>query len=148
MKKLTTIVTIVLLLTVFASNGFAGDVSGTKKSKMNANAIPSLLDGLASDNLGLKTSCAYLLGEYKITKAIIPLMRVLRNDENEEARIAAALALYKIETPMSINAVKQSIRFDESERVSKLASKFYNNYLRNKFSNDVEGNDSTNVAVK
>ena len=60
-------------------------------------------------------------------------MRILHNNVNEELRISAALALYKIGTPMSIYTVKQAGRFDESERVRKLAQNFYTEYLVEKF---------------
>lgn len=110
------------------------------KTETNPNTIASLINGLNSENLGLKSSCAYMLGELHISTAVIPLMKILRRDENEDLRIAAALALYKIGTPMSVNAVKQSIRFDDSERVSKHCASFYNEYLKNKF-NDEEKND-------
>ena len=83
-----------------------------------------------------------MLGELKVTDAIIPLMRILHNDVNEELRISAALALYKIGTPMSINAVKQAGRFDQSKRVNKLAHNFYSEYLRQKFNNTVTASDS------
>ena len=75
-----------------------------------------------------------MLGELKISSAVVALMRVLHNDENEEVRISAALALYKIGTPMAIQAVKQAIKFDDSKRVSTLANKFYNDFLREEFS--------------
>ena len=35
---------------------------------------------------------------------------------------------------MSVNAVKQAIKFDDSKRVSTLANKFYNDFLREEFS--------------
>lgn len=126
---------------------FASDLDKSEQ-KINENTVLSLLEGLNSDNLGLKTSCAYMLGELKISNAVIPLVRILRDDENEKARISAALALYKIGTPLSINAVKQAIKFDDSERVSKLASNFYNQYLRDKVRNDDELMDSTYVSLK
>ena len=53
----------------------------------------------------------------------------MRDDENEEARIAAALSLYKLGTPLAMNAIRQAIRFDNSERVKKLCSRFYADYL-------------------
>ena len=74
-------------------------------------------------------------------------MKILREDKNEEVRIAAALALYKIGSPIAINAVKQSIRFDDSERVSKLCASFYNEYLRNKL-NDEEKNEANASVVR
>jgi HEAT repeat protein len=140
----------ILFITIFLSlhNPILGGELPKPGQKIDENTILSLLEGLSSENLGLRTSCAYMLGELKVSEAIIPLMKVLRDDENEQARISSALALYKIGTPLSINAVKQAIKFDESERVSKLAANFYNNYLRNKFRNEDKITDTTYVSVK
>ena len=138
--------TIVLALLITASTfGFNG---GITERTVNENTVKTLLEGLESENLGLKTSCAYMIGELKLTEAIIPLMRVLREDESEKVRISAALALYKIGTPMSIYAVKQASKYDSSERVVKLAYGFYNEFLRNKMSYDENIEDSTHVASK
>jgi hypothetical protein len=119
-----------------------------KALTISNNTIESLLEGLKSDNLGLKTSCAYMLGELKITNAVIPLLRILKEDKNESARISAALALYKIGTPIAIFSVKQSARFDKSQRVNKLALNFYNEYLRNEAMQNKQNGDSTYVANK
>ena len=130
MKHFTIILALTVLLFMLSNTTFAGD----SKSEVDVkeSTIASLLEVLSSDNLRLKSSCAYMLGELKVTEAIIPLMRILHNDAKEELRISAALALYKIGTPMSIYAVKQAGRFDESERVNKLAQNFYTEYLRQK----------------
>ena len=146
MKNLTTTVTVLILIITLFTTAFAGDNS-TKKYEYTQNTISSLIEGLKSDNTGLKTSCAYLLGELNVTEGIIPLMRLLRNDGSDEVRICAALALYKIGTPISIFAVKQAIRFDESERVSKLAAKFYYDYLRSNQRADVKGEDKTYAVI-
>ena len=146
MKNFTVIATVLILIITLSTTVFAGDNS-TKKYEYTQNTISSLIEGLKSDNTGLKTSCAYLLGELNVTEGIIPLMRLLRNDESEEVRICAALALYKIGTPISIFAVKQAIRFDESERVSKLAAKFYYDYLRSNQRADVKGEDKTYAVI-
>ena len=142
MKNFTVITTVLILIITLSTTAFSGDNS-TKKYDNTQNTIASLIEGLNSDNTGLKTSCAYMLGELNLTEGIIPLMRLLRNDESEEVRICAALALYKIGTPISIFAVKQAIRFDESDRVSKLAAKFYYDYLRSNQRADVKGEDKT-----
>lgn len=132
MKHFTKFLVLTIFLLVLSSTTFAGD--GKSEANDKESTIASLMEGLTSDNLGLKASCAYMLGELKVTEAIIPLMRILHNDVNEELRISAALALYKIGTPISIYAVKQAGRFDESERVNKLAQNFYTEYLREKLS--------------
>lgn len=126
----------ILIATLFLGITVASFGNDDKnKNDVSENTIASLLEGLTSDNLGLKSGCAYMLGELKVTRAIIPLMRILHNDANEGLRISAALALYKIGTPMSIYAVKQAGKFDESDWVNKNAQNFYAEYLREKFSN-------------
>jgi len=137
-----------ILSTVFLFNLSYAAGNPKEKSEINQNTIESLLMGLQSKNLGLKTGSAYMIGELKLNEGIIPLMKILREDKNEEARIAAALALYKIGTPMAIHSVKQSIRFDNNERVSRLCSNFYNEYLRNKTDDKEAIEDSTNIAVR
>ena len=133
------LVTIFLLTSLLIGTSYA---SGNPKAitEIRQNTISSLENGLNSKNLGLKSSCAYMLGELQISTAVIPLMKILRENENEDLRIAAALALYKIGTPMAINAVKQSIRFDNSERVSKHCAIFYYEHMKNKLI-DEEKND-------
>jgi hypothetical protein len=128
MKAFSTI----LLILVFFSGVSLSTIAqeSDNKSEVSESTVASLLVGLKSDNIGLKSSSAYMLGELRVSSTVVPLMRVLHNDKNEEVRISAALALYKIGTPMSIHAVKQAIRFDESKRVNELAHKFYSDYVR------------------
>ncbi len=131
MKTITTIFLIVVFFLGVPLSSIAKD--GDDNKEVSGSTVSSLLNGLNSENIGLKGSSVYMLGELKVTSAVIPLMRLLHNDESEEIRISAALALYKIGTPMSIHAVKQASRFDDSERVAKLAHKFYSDYVRGEF---------------
>jgi len=147
MKYFTRILAVILFTAFLLSFTYA-EGNPKEKREISQNTVESLLIGLQSENLGLKTGSAYMIGELKLNGGIIPLMKILREDKNEEARIAAALALYKISTPMSIYAVKQSIRFDGKERVSRLCANFYNEYLRNKKDDKEATEDSTNIAVR
>lgn len=144
MKFLITIPLLTLLL--IGESNAAGNPNEAKEIKQNT--ISSLLKGLDSDNLGLKSSCAYMLGELRLSTAVIPLMKILRESENDDLRIAAALALYKIGSPIAVNAVRQSIRFDESERVSKHCAAFYNDYLKNKYDDEEKDMDVVKTARK
>lgn len=144
MKPILTI----LLLTIIAIGTLVVSAKPRTKVKITENTVSSLIEGLNSANLGLKSSSAYMIGELQLSKAVIPLMRILHQDENEEIRIAAALALYKIGSPIAINAVKQSIKFDDSERVSKLCASFYCEYLRNKFKDEEINMDVAKTALK
>ncbi|MDX1701009.1 MAG: HEAT repeat domain-containing protein [Melioribacteraceae bacterium] len=80
----------------------------------------NLLEGVNSDNLGLRVSAAYFLGERKSQKSVIPLMKILREDKSPEARIMAALSLFKIGDDRGLFAVKQAIKFDDNEQVKKM----------------------------
>jgi hypothetical protein len=127
--KLTLTISLLIIIAITTT-----DISAKPKvkAKITDNTVASLMEGLNSENLGLKSSSAYMIGELQLSKALIPLLKILHEDENEEMRIAAALALYKIGSPIAIQAVKQSIRFDDSERVSKLCANFYSEYLKSK----------------
>jgi len=139
--------TILLLIIITITTA---DISAKPKvkAKITDNTVASLMEGLNSENIGLKSSSAYMIGELKLSKALIPLLKVLHEDENEEMRIAAALALYKIGSPIAIQAVKQSIRFDDSERVSKLCANFYSEYLKSKLIGEEINMDVAKTALK
>ncbi|MCU0405934.1 MAG: HEAT repeat domain-containing protein [Ignavibacteriaceae bacterium] len=114
--------TFTILLFIFITVITTSDISARPKvkAKITDNTVASLVEGLNSENIGLRSSSAYMIGELQLSSAVIPLLRILHRDENEEMRIAAALALYKIGSPIAIHAVKQSIRFDDSERVKNI----------------------------
>jgi HEAT repeat protein len=144
MKTTIPVISIVILIALTLS------AYAEPKTKVNIteNTVSSLMIGLASDNVGLKSSSAYMIGELQLSKAVIPLMRILREDENEDMRIAVALALYKIGTPLAVNAVRQAAKFDENERVSKHCASFYSQYLRNKFTDEEINMNAAKTALK
>ena len=90
------------------------------------------LEGVKADNLGLKISASYYLGERKSSKAVIPLMSILKSDKSPEARVMAALSLFKIGDERGIYAIKQAVTFDDNEWVKKMCNIFYQMYLTNK----------------
>ncbi len=125
MKTTIRIFALVAMLAAVTVPGLAGD---KEKSSYDKNAAEkNLLVGLASDNLGLRESCAFMLGEIGSSKAVIPLMAML-HDGNETSRVVAALALTRIGDARGVYAVKQAAKFDPSERVQKLAAWYYNEY--------------------
>lgn len=141
-------IVITLLLTSLLIGASYATGNPKAVTEIRQNTISSLINGLNSENLGLKSSCTYMLGELQIISAVIPLMKILRENENEDLRVAAALALYKIGTPMAINAVKQSIRFDNSERVSKHCASFYYEYIKNKLIDEEKDDNVVKTARK
>lgn len=102
-----------------------------KEIKIKERAITSLIIGINSTNTGLRASAAHMLGEIKYRKAVIPLMRMLKTEKQENVRIVAALALYKIGDERGIFAIKQAVKFDRSEKVRRFCAIFYNLHIRN-----------------
>ena len=105
-------------LVVIVAFLFSASVSASGKDKsrhLTYDRIETnLLVGLESDNLGLSVSSAFMLGEIKSEKAIIPLTRMLREADDERARIVAAISLIKIGSDRSTYVVKQGIQFNQS----------------------------------
>lgn len=134
MKNRSIVSAFVILVLLLSSISF-GNSSPAKKATLNRDLIViNLLNGINSDNEGLKYSSAYFLGDLKSKESVIPLLKILHNDKNDEARIMAALSLSKIKDARGIFAVKQAIKFDKSDRVKKMCSIFYKDYLsKNKF---------------
>ena len=121
-----------LLLTVFflvnASTFAEQPVNNKNELQMN-RTISSLMDGLNSDNMGLKSGSIYMLGELKVSESVIPFMKILKNQNDEELKIAAALALYKIRDSRGMYAIKRSGKFENNERVRKICNLFYKNFI-------------------
>ena len=146
MYRLTGIILLVGF-SFFVTPSYGFDRSSLQNSVTKKAAVTNLLIGLSSGNFGLRTSSAYMLGEIKADEAVVPLMKMLRNEKNEDGRIVAALALYKINDSRGIFAVKQAVNFDESNRVRKLCTNFYNQSLREKYLIDSADADTV-VALK
>lgn len=132
MKTRIVLVCFLILSISISTFGFI-TLTPAKKNSFNRDlVIINLMNGISSGNQGLRMSSAYFLGELKSDEAVIPLMRILKSDENEESRIMSALSLLKIKDSRGLFAIKQAIKFDDSERVRKMCSIFYQDYLINK----------------
>lgn len=90
--------------------------------------VDNLLIGVNSGNEGLKLSSLFYLGNYDSEKSVIELLHILKDDLKDEARITAALSLYKLGDERGIFAIERAAIFDESPRVRKLCEKFYTQF--------------------
>lgn len=129
MKRIIILSCFLIISSSVCSFSFIHPTLAKKNSINRALIIENLINGVNSGNQGLRMSSAYFLGELKSDEAVIPLMRILKSDKNEEARIMAGLSLLKINDSRGIFAIKQAIQFDECERVRKMCSIFYQCHL-------------------
>ncbi|GJQ62116.1 MAG: hypothetical protein SCALA702_11690 [Melioribacteraceae bacterium] len=129
MKKVLKSFAVLFVLLSLTGTAFAEQPPVVKKFN-SATMEQNLLMGVNSANTGLKVSSAYHLGEIKSDKAVLSLIKMLRDSEKEEERIAAALSLTKIGTTKAIYFVKEASKYDDSKRVRELCNKFYVNSVR------------------
>jgi hypothetical protein len=98
----------------------------------------SYLMGLNTDNLGLKVSSAYFLGEIESQKAVIPLMKMLRSAKTEPERLIAALSLIKIGDKRGIYLVKRRAEHCNCERTKRLCKNLYYAFYNSKYEESAE----------
>lgn len=111
--------TLIIILVFISSTFFAL----TDSQKEN------LLIGIKSDNIGLRTSCAYYIGKYNVDEGIIDLLRMLKEGKTPNERILAANCLVNMDSKRGIYAIKRASHFDESEQVRRYC-KLVINYLK------------------
>jgi HEAT repeat protein len=154
MRKAFAVAAAVAVFTMgFATSSYASEKHDQVSEKKFEMAEVNLLIGLQSDNLGLRESSAYMLGELKSGKAVIPLMNILRSEEHESLRVVAALALCRIGDERGVYAVKQAVKFDDNEFVQQKCAWFYDRYVRpGSFdfiaSGAEQSEDSTSLAAR
>lgn len=130
MKKLSAVIAVVAVVCISCTvPAIAAGTDDQVSPTMYAKAEANLLVALQSDNRGLSESAAYMLGELKSSKAVIPLMKMLRDSERESARTVAALALCKIGDARGVYAVKRAAKFDASGSVQMRCAWYYDQYV-------------------
>ncbi len=66
-------------------------------------AFDNLLEGIKSDNNGVKRSSIYFVGYYRITEAEEALIEQLKKEQNPSNRILIALVLYELGSEDGLN---------------------------------------------
>ncbi|NOG99367.1 MAG: HEAT repeat domain-containing protein [Ignavibacteriae bacterium] len=143
MKKFT--ITAFIVFSFFMFNSiFAGNNSSKVAEEKYDLIVDNYLAGIESNNFGLKTSSVYYLGELKSSESVIPLLKILRNDDEDiRTRITAALALYKIGDGRGIYRLKTMSKFEDNQRLANLSEKFYYSYLLKEMGYEEELNENS-----
>jgi len=123
MKNLIRTTFVVLFLLSMFTSIYAENTPNKKSNVSNEAIEKTLLIGLNSDNLGLKISSAYMLGEIKSKNAIAELTTFIKNVDNDKARLTAILALLKIASSESNVALNQN---ENNSEISQLCERLMN----------------------
>ena len=108
--------TMALILTLFLINTVAAQQPDDESYDQY------LLKCLKDDNLGIRASAAQLLGERKVQAAVKPLIEMLKTEKTYNARIVAAVALYKIGDEKAIPELKKMAFCDHCKTVRHVAA--------------------------
>lgn len=131
MKSLLNLGLTFLFTLMLFTNSFPAEAS--KSSTLKTDVIElNLINGINSDNSGLRLSSINLAGDLKANGSVIELLKVFHSSANEKVRGAAALSLVKIGDGRGIKAIEYASRFDQSSYVKNLCKTFYSYHKKNK----------------
>lgn len=133
LRYLSVVFTVTMFVFLLSATALGKETVTPRKLTIQKNTISSLLMGISSDNLGLRTSSAYFLGEYKSDEALIPLLKMLKSDCCEEARIMAAVSLFKLNSGIGNYSIYKASQFDESEKVRAFCKRLYLERIKEDF---------------
>lgn len=128
----TFIIAVVMLFTVQMVS--AQEVFSEEKKSI---IVDNLERAIVSENTGLHTSGALVLSELiydsyldkdDASEAMIPLIKLLKNGETEEERIAAAVALYQLGNSIGIYQLRNVGVFDSNEKIATICKNLYYTY--------------------
>ncbi len=131
-----TLVSILLLSSLMIAPLLAAGAELTKSSNKSA-IVENLMSGIESDNEGLRVSSAIVMTEVienaivkpdDFSATLIPLLKMLDYGNTDEERIAAAVALYNIDSGIGIYRLRGSAKFDSSEKVRTVSKNLYHTY--------------------
>ena len=90
------------------------------------------LAGLESDNYGIKVSCAYFLGDAGSERAVIPLLKML-SEEDPGAKFVAAWSLLKIGDKRGVYRVKMEAERSDSDYTRVILDYLYKDFCLEKY---------------
>ena len=126
----------VLFFALIAVQAVQAQSAGFPVEKKSA-IVDNLTVGIKSENTGLHTSASFVLSDLvndgylnaeDASKALIPLLKLLKNGETEEVRIAAALALYQLGDEIGIYQLRGVGKYDDNEKVAIVCKNLYYTY--------------------
>ena len=127
---------LIVLFALIAVQTLSAQVTEFPVEKKSA-IVDNLTTAIVSENTGLHTSGAFVLSELitesylessDASKAMIPLLKLLKNGKTDEERIAAAVALYQLGNAIGIYQLRGVAVFDDNEKVATACKNLYYTY--------------------
>lgn len=88
-------------------------------------AIDNYLAGAQSDNAGLKASCIYFIGKYRVLEANSQLIKELSSTEDEDLKILIAWSIYMIGDETGLDELEQLAINSDSQNLKSFCSNLH-----------------------
>jgi HEAT repeat protein len=117
---------ILFVLLVSESFGQNQKVSELSKHKY---ALQNLVNGIQSENEGVRESSIYLAGQYRFIDTEDALIDQLKVEKDSDIKVLIGLALFRMNSDKGMNELQKLASNDENPRVRRMSLAIYNEYL-------------------
>lgn len=116
-KSIPRFIGILALTTFFMSFSLQAQTNTDQNVELPDIAIVNILNGIQSDNHGLKMSCIYFAGKYKIIDISEDLVKELKKSDNEELCQMLVWSLYQIGDDKCCEELRKIVENHPSDKI-------------------------------
>ena len=120
------LVAILFVLLVSESFGQNQKVSELSKHKY---ALQNLVNGIQSENKGVRESSIYIAGQYRFIDTEDALIEQLKVEKDSDIKVLIGLALFRMNSEKGMNELQRLASNDQNPRVRRMSMAIYNEYL-------------------
>ena len=121
-RKGSIILGMIVLALFLMSCSFQPQTNSDQHVELPDYAVINLLNGIQSDNYGVKMSSIYLAGKYKITEVSKNLIEEIKNSNDDELCQMLAWSLYQIGDDSYCEELQAFMKNHPSEKLKALCS--------------------------
>lgn len=125
-RKTPTFVGLSFLLFFFLSSLTYSQTDANQRIELSDIAIVNILNGIQSDNNGVKMSCIYFAGKYRIIDVSEDLVKEMKKSDNDELCQMLVWSLYQIGDEKCCQELKSIIENHPSEKIRDFCKYLHN----------------------
>lgn len=125
-RKTPTIVGLSLLLFIFLSSFTYSQTDANQRIELSDIVIVNILNGIQSENYGVKMSCIYFAGKYRIIDVSEDLVMEMKKSDNDELCQMLVWSLYQIGDEKCCQELKSIIENHPSEKIRDFCKYLHN----------------------
>lgn len=118
---------VAILFVALAFNTF-GQTKSVAELTDHKYAVQNLIAGIHSDNLGVRESAIYFVGEYRFAELEKELIKQLRVENNSDIKVLIGLALFRLNSEKGMSELQRIMLNDKDQRVVRMSKAIYNEF--------------------